>query len=417
MRFGPRLRTTAALTALLGCACSGGDDTDTGDTSQEVQIEVFSWWVSPGEAEALNALFDLHRNNYPNERIVNAAEASGPMAKQVLAERLDAHDPPDLFQQNAYEMKAFLSAHPGTVEPLDDLFEEEQLAEAIAPEILDNVTIDGSIYSVPVNAHRENALFYNAKIFEDNNLQAPKTLDDFLSACETLKAAGITPVALSTSQSWIVSKLFINLAAGSMGARPFYDYFSGNEPLDEAAFGDAVDVLDTVLTNYIDIEQAATDGFGWTQATEAVFDGTAAMFLHGDWAKGSFVALGWSPNTDFGVVASPGASELFLYGADVFGVPTGAKHPEAARHFVQTIASVEGQIAFNTIKGSSPIRLDVPAEAFDPMAQEVIDDFKNAEIRMSLKWQSAWDEALGEFATSHDRAALIQVFKDNPPAP
>jgi len=28
------------------------------------------------------------------------------------------------------------------------------------------------------------------------------------------------------------------------------------------------------------------------------------MFLHGDWAKGLFVQLGWEPGTDFGVVGA-----------------------------------------------------------------------------------------------------------------
>lgn len=405
------------LPLLVGCGDADGDSDGPDAKGEEVELEVFSWWVQPGEAEALSALFDLHRSRYPNERIFNAPEASGPMAKQVLSDRLDANDPPDLFQQNAYEMKELLAVHPGTIQPLDELFSEQQLDEAIAPEVMENVTVDGHIYSVPVNAHRENALFYNIRIFEDNDLIPPKTIADFLHACEVLKSAGVTPVALSTSQSWIVSKLFIGVAAGSLGSNAFYGYFSGSEPMDEAAFADAVAVLDEVLTKYIDVEQAAGDGFGWTQATEAVHDGSAAMFLHGDWAKGYFASLGSTPNVDFGVVGAPGAADLFLYGADVFGIPVGAKHEAAARHFVETIASQEGQIAFNKIKGSSPIRLDISTDEFDAMAQEVIADFKNARIRMPLKWQGAWDAALGEFATTHDHAALIQVFQEHPPQP
>lgn len=416
MRFSPVVLTLLASSFGVACGGSGdGQTSDGGDTTSEVKLEVFSWWVQPGEREALQALFDLHKTEHPNQRIFNAAEASGPIAKEVLAERLDAGDPPDLFQQNAYEMRAFLEQHPGDVQPLDDLFAEQGLAEAIAPEVIDAITVDGHIYSVPINAHRENSLFYNKELFDEHELEAPATLEEFLAACETLKQAGVTPIAVSTSQSWIVSKLFISLAMGSMGGSAFRDYFSGESPLDEQAFGAAIDVLDTVLTEYIDVEQAATDGFGWTQCAESVFRGEAAMLLHGDWAKGYFSRLGWTPDVDFGVVGAPGASEVFLYGTDVFGVPTGAKHSEEAFEFVRTIASKPGQVAFNTYKGSSPVRLDVPIDDFDPMARQVIDDFKNAEIRISLKWQNTWDDALGAFATDHDHEALLAAFRDNPP--
>jgi glucose/mannose transport system substrate-binding protein len=417
MRKRSALGGVVMLAAMGAWGCSDdaatGDDTGPGET--KAQLEVFSWWVQPGEIEALQALFDLYQDENPGQRIFNAAEESGPTAKQVLGERLDAGDPPDLFQQNAYEMRAFLQAHPGAIVPLDDLFESEGLTSVIAPEVLDNVTVDGAIYSVPVNAHRENSLFYNKELFAKNGLEPPQTLEQLLAACETLKAAGVTPIAVSTSQSWIVSKLFINLAMGSMGGQAFHDYFGSAKALDEAAMSDAIDVLDTVLSNYIDVEKAETDGFGWTQCAEAVHSGEAAMFLHGDWAKGYFVQLGWTPEVDFGVVGSPGAAEVFLYGTDVFGIPAGAKHEDAARAFVKTIASERGQIAFNTLKGSSPIRLDVSTKQFDTMAKEVIGDFRDAELRMSLKWQGVWDDALGQFAQDHDKAALLQTFRDNPP--
>lgn len=407
----------AIACGVLAIACGDGDQSATDETNgvEEAPLEVFSWWTQPGEAEALEALFGLYQKHYPKRAIFNAAEMSGPTAKQVLGERLDAHDPPDLFQQNAYEMRAFLQAHPDSVTPIDDVWESEGLAKVIAPEVIDNVTVDGSVYAIPVNAHRENSLFYNKALFEARGLAAPSTLQEFLDTCEALKADGVTPVAVSTSQAWIVSKLFIGLSLGSMGGAAFRDYFGGGKPLDEQAMGDAIDVLDKVLTDYIDVEQASVDGYGWTECVRSVFDGDAAMFLHGDWAKASFQALGWTPNVDFGVVGSPGAADLFLYGTDVFGIPMGAKHPQAASDFARIVLSQEGQVAFNSVKGSSPIRLDAPLQDFDPMAQQVIEDFKNAEIRLALKWQGAWDDAIGAFAQNHDKPALLQVFRDNPP--
>ena len=125
--------------------------------------------------------------------------------------------------------------------------------------------------------------------------------------------------------------------------------------------------------------------------------------------------LGWTPDVDFGVVGSPGAAEVFLYGTDVFGIPRGAKHEAEARAFVKTIVSEKGQIAFNALKGSSPIRLDVSTAQFDSMARNVIGDFRNAELRMALKWQSAWDEGIGQFVKDRNKQVLLEVFRNNPP--
>lgn len=404
---------------LWGCGSNSDDAEPDPDTqmAETTQLEVFSWWVQPGTAEAFQSVVDLNRRNYPNERIFNAAKAAtdaGNNAKTILAERFENNDPPDLFQQNAYEMRTFLANNPGAVEPLDELFDELGLRDAVAPEILDAISIDGHIYSIPVNAHRENSLFYSIPIFKDLGLEPPKTQAEFLSACETLKAKGITPVALSTSQGWIITKLFYGLALGSMGGQAFADYFSGKTPMDEAALGKAIDVLDLVLTNYIN-DDADTEGYSWAQAADKVLSGEAAMFLHGDWVKGYLVQLGWTPNVDFGVIGAPGAADTFVFGTDVFGVPTGAKQPDAARHFLATVASIEGQVAFNTYKGSSPMRLDVPSNDFDVIGQEVMADFADAKIRMALVGKGAWDTAMADFAKSHDKDALLQAFVDNPP--
>jgi glucose/mannose transport system substrate-binding protein len=413
-------RFTIVCTGLLlsTAACGGGgsnaDGGGTGGTSSvgTTTVELFSWWTAPGEAEALQALVDLQKVRFPKERIYNAAADSGTDAKATLKTRLADNDPPDLFQQNAHDMRVLLDANPGKVEPLDDFFAEHELGSSVVPEIIEDVTVEGHIYSLPVNVHRENSLFYNKQIFAKNGLEPPKTLEQFFTVCETLKKAGITPVATS-QQGWITRILFNSLAMGSMGPEAFGDYWSGRSALDEAAMGKAVDALDRVLTDYAN--DTTDPEFGWTQAAESVFEGKAAMFLHGDWAKGYFVQLGWTPDVDFGVVGAPGASDMFWYGVDVFAVPSGAPHASAAYDFLSTVSSVDGQVAFNAIKGSSPMRLDVPPNKLDAMGQRVLADLNGAKFRMLVRGKDAWDTALGDFNKSHDKAAVIQAYKDNAP--
>jgi len=398
--------------AVGGCGSDGSAPPPTNQTPEEVQVELFSWWVNPGEAEALQALMDLNKEVHPNERIVNAAEASGTDAKQELSDRLAADDPPDLFQQNAHDMRQFVADNPGKVEQLDDIFTADNLSDVVVAEVLSDVTVDGHVYSMPVNIHRENALFYNKRVFADHDLAPPTTLADFFAACETLKAAGVTPVATSY-QGWIIRIMFNSLAQGTFGAEEFGAQWNG-AAMDETKLGEAIDNLNRVLTDYSN-DTAGDMDFGWTQAADMVFEGDAAMFFHGDWAKGYFVQKGWEPNEDFGVVGAPGAANMFWYGVDVFAMPVGGPEPDAARDFLRTVASIDGQVGFNTVKGSSPMRLDVPNVRLDTMGQEVLLDLQEAQVRSLVRNPGTYDPAFGAYAVDRDKDVLMQVFRDDPP--
>ena len=69
------------------------------------QVEVFSWWVGPGEADGLAAMIKIFDAKYPNDTFDNASVAggAGTNAKAVLATRLSAGDPPDSWQAHAGE--------------------------------------------------------------------------------------------------------------------------------------------------------------------------------------------------------------------------------------------------------------------------------------------------------------------------
>ena len=396
---------------LAACGASDKDASTVGTSTQEV--ELFSWWIAPSEADALDALIALHRQKYPNERVFNGAVESGAKAKEVLAERIAAKVPPDLYQENAYNLPVVREQNPGSLLTITELFDAEGLRDVLLPEVIDDVTIDGEIAAMPVNVHRENSLIYNQHLFEEQGLEVPTTLDEFFTVCDALKAAGITPLATSHT-GWIQRILFNSLTAASMGAEAYRSYFLGESELDEPALREAIGLLDRVLTSYVN-DSASDVEFGWTDCADLLFNGQAAMFIHGDWAKGYFTSNGWDPGTSFGVVGTPGAADLFLYGVDVLALLDGAKSPEAAQDFLRVVASKEGQVAFNKIKGSTPIRLDVDSDDLDVVAQATLKSLRDAKLRMLTRSKATWDAALEAFAASRDVDALIAAYRDNPP--
>jgi glucose/mannose transport system substrate-binding protein len=407
------LSLSAPLPLLLSGCASEDDPGSVDEKTPKHQIELFSWWIAQSEADALQALIDLHTEEYPNEKVYNAAVESGAEAKMILAERLAADQPPDIYQENAYNIGRFLEMNPGGLVPLTDFFAVEGLLDAVLPDLIENVTFDGEIVAMPVNIHRENALHYNVKIFDELGLTVPQTIEELLSTCEAIKAAGITPLAAS-HQGWIVRILFNSLATASLGPEAFKSFFLGESELDEPGMRLAFDLLDEVLTKYVN-ESASDPDFGWTQAADLLLEGEAAMLVHGDWAKGYLQGKGMEPGVGFGVAGMPGASDFFVYGVDVFAILSGGPEPEASKHFLRTVSSKHGQTAFNKLKGSSPIRLDVDMDDLDVIARATLEELRDAKLRMLTRSRPEWDMALHAFAADRDQDALLQAYIAFPP--
>lgn len=395
--------------------CLAGCSSDDGGSSTPAleKVELLSWWVAASEIDALGALVAVHRKHFPNDRIHNTTVETGVLAQQQLYDELEAGDPPDVYQENAYDLAAILHDEPGSLASLDEFFAQHGLLDAVVPEVLEAVTVDGVIRAMPVNIHRENSLLYNVKIFDELGLTPPTTLEELRTVCEALVAEGITPLA-TAYEGWIQRILFNGLAAASMGIDAYNGYFSGKTALDEAAMRKAIALLDEVLTSYVN-DSANDPGLGWTDVAGLVNQGKAAMFIHGDWAKGYYIELGLIPGFDFGVVGMPGASDLFLYGVDVFAMIEGGPNPSGTRRFLETVCSKEGQTAFNNLKGSTPVRLDVNPEDLDVTGQGTLEDLRNAKIRMLTRTKAVWDAAFADFAATRDADALIAVFVANPP--
>lgn len=376
-------------------------------------IELFSWWTAPGEAEALQTLVDSHTRKCPNARVFNAAAASGTSAKDILVNRLAHDDPPDLYQENVHDLRQYVKTHPGKFVQLDSIFDELALRRSVYPEVLEDVTIQGHIYALPVNLHRENSLIYNKRLFEKFHLLPPQSVDELLSDCEILKRGGVVPIA-TANQGWILRIMFHSVAMGVMGTTHYHEYFTGRTRADDPSLTRAIDTFARIVENYTNSD-AAEEGYNWTNAAQAVFNGEAAMFMHGDWAKGYLVQLGWRPGLDFGVVGAAGAADLFLYGVDVFAMPVGSRNEIGARELLKTIAAKQAQIEFSRFKGSSPMRQDVEPDFFDPIGRTTLSDLKNAKVRMVVHNRQPWDDAMTQFARDHDRTALKQAFIENPP--
>jgi glucose/mannose transport system substrate-binding protein len=408
------------LLPLLGCVGLGCDSrplpaADGGRLDGRAAapaLELFTWWVAPGEVEALTALERAYEHAHPGAHIDKFTDASSANWESMLAKGIDVPRW-DVAQISAAGIPVFLDHHPGTLAPVDDIYDEPSLAAAVIPEIRAAATQDGHALGVVTGVHRNNAFIYNIQVLNDHQLQPPRTIAEFLAVCAKLKAAGITPVA-TTLDAWILRFLYLDLLSGVVGAEAFGDFVTHKIPVSDPEMQEGIEeatgVFVKVMTEYVDLPAMRKKGFEWTKAADALYDGSAAMFFLGDWLKGYLVHRGWDPNVDFGVSGPPGAFDVFVYGADTFALPALAPHPQAAHDFLAVVASKEAQVAFNKQKGSTPMRTDVRA-LLDKPGRQNLDDLVDARVRLPGFDNAQMDQAMAAYVSTGDREALLRSLR------
>jgi glucose/mannose transport system substrate-binding protein len=421
-KFSWGLFSLLIVAVLVLSAC--GAKTPAAPTSTEV--EVFSWWTGAGEADGLNAMIKLFETQYPTIKFINAAVAggAGTNAKAVLATRLAANDAPDSWQAHAGQETIATYVIPGQIKPLDDFFASTGFSKVLPATLLPLISQDGHPYSVPVNIHRSNVLWYNPKVLAAAGVTANpktdfKTLDDFFAACDKIKAAG--KICLSLGATWTGVHLFENIMIGSMGADkwnglwttpPTTDWGGAEVAKGIADFGKALSYTNPDASTLAD----------WQTPSKMMTDGDAAFNIMGDWAYGYFAnaapnGLALKPHTDFDWAASPGTYGVFNFLSDSFVLPTNCKHPDATVAWLTVAASKAGQEAFNPLKGSICARTDCDQKLFSEYSQDAAKDWTSNVVVGSLMhgvvaapaWATSISTAIGLFQTDTAKTADFQA--------
>jgi len=408
--------TLLAVLAMLIAACGQTPEAPAEEAPESAgnQLEIFSWWTNGGEADGLNAMYEVFSGENPDVEIINATVAggAGSNAKAVLATRMQSGDPPGSFQVHAGHELIDTWVVADKMEPVTFIFEENGWLDSYPPGVIDILSHDGDIWSVPVNIHRSNVLWYNKAVFEANGLAAPATFDEFFAAAEALQAAGVTPLAVGDNGIWAATHLFESVLLGSMGPEAYNGLWTGSTDWNGPEVTEA-------LSNFARMYEFANEdhaALSWDQAAQLVADGDAAMTIMGDWTQGYFTSLALSADVEYGWVPSPGTDGTFIMLSDSFGLPKGAPNRDAAVAWLTVAGSKEGQDAFNPLKGSIPARTDGDRALYDIYLQSAMDDFASNDISPSLAhgaaasegWATGFNDVMTFFVADFDVASAQQ---------
>ncbi|RPJ40701.1 MAG: extracellular solute-binding protein [Chloroflexi bacterium] len=338
------------------------------------QLEIYHWWTAPGEREAADAMFAAFNDKYPNIEVMENPNPGGGGVNQrvVLQSRIASGDFPDTFQTlGGAELKNYVDS--GVLQPLDDLWQELNYAEVIPGPLAKAVTIDGHPYVVPLNMHIQNILYYNKKLFDENNLQPPTTFDELMAVCNTLKTAqpNMSCLGLGSKEKWGDAFVFDSILLEEIGAENYVKLYRGEVDVSaDPAYRTSLEKFQQLIP-FINTDHS---GLTWDQAVGLVGSGRAAMTIMGTWAICAFTkGSNWQPDVDFGAVTFPQEPDrILLFHPDAYGLAVNAPNPEATENWLRVVASPELQIPTDVTQGGLFERTDIDATEFpDPIRQEL----------------------------------------------
>ena len=200
-------------------ACGGGQKANFSDSTD--RLEVVSWWVSPSEHPAFEVLLNAFKAENPDVTSIDGtiAGGGGSNVQVALAARLQAGDPPDVWQTFlGSSLRAWVDA--GRIADVSAVYERTGLDRTMPPALLDAATYRVKAWGVPTGSHRGNVLWFNQNVLRDARVAAPGpgyTTEAFTSDLAKVAASGQDHVCLGGKDRFTATELFENTLLGVIG--------------------------------------------------------------------------------------------------------------------------------------------------------------------------------------------------------
>lgn len=284
--------SVVAAVALPACAPS----TNGGSDDKKVNLTVLSW--RPEDTAGYQKIFSAYEKKHPNVHVTFKGVKSTEYLAVLPNEVKKAQGGPDVVQLKPYgPIQSLITG--GNLVPLDGKVDvsgwpAETLQAAKGKQ-------DGKLYGVPF-ALQTIQVLYNKKIFADQHITPPTTWDEFMAACAKLKKAGITPMATSGLQPWVLAIDHQIFGATRYGGGDFSEAaVAGKKTFTDSDYLASLQVVKQ-LQPYFPDKVTAVD---YPDAQAMFTSGKAAMYPGGSYELAPFEKT--SPDLDIGFFEAPPA--------------------------------------------------------------------------------------------------------------
>jgi len=164
--------------------------------------------------------------------------------------KVQGGDPPDiaLFPQPGLVTDL---ADRGDALPLNDLIDTDAVEDHVIPGFLDSVTVDDTVYAVPVRMAAKSLVWYPVPEFEDAGYAVPETWADLEDLQEQMRSDGNTPWCLGAESGadtgWVYTDWVEDIMLRTAGPDVYDDWTSHEIPFDDPAVVEAIGQFGEVI--------------------------------------------------------------------------------------------------------------------------------------------------------------------------
>jgi multiple sugar transport system substrate-binding protein/raffinose/stachyose/melibiose transport system substrate-binding protein len=347
----PITKETAAETT----ATTAAEETKAPATEEAApggKLVFYHYWSAGSWLEGINTLLDAFERQYPEVKLYrNALEHEA--FKTSIGVSLAGGNPPDAFSYWCGARTQFFVDRDLLMD-LTSVWDSEGFDQLFSPETkLAAATYNGKIYSVPVSQFPV-MMWYNKHVFEKYNIQPPKTWDEFLTVCETLKSNGVAPISLGSKFRWPAQYWFDYLLTRTAGGEFRAGLMQGKGSYTDPKVLKALELWKELLDKGYFIKDPAA--YDWSDALGQMVRGEAAMNLMGGWASGSLILdMKQKPVEDYDFfefpIIDPNVEKVVVGTYDGIVVSKDAANFDNAKLLLKVLASAEAQGPFAQIVG------------------------------------------------------------------
>ncbi|MFK7802568.1 MAG: ABC transporter substrate-binding protein [Anaerolineae bacterium] len=342
-----------------------GDMMMGGDMAGSVTIES---WRNDDIAIWQDMIIPAFNTHFPNIE-VNFAPSAPTEYDGALNTKLEGGTAGDLITCRPFDRSLALY-DAGHLASLNDL---EGMANFGGAATSAWITDDGSdVFCVPM-ASVIHGFIYNADLFAEAGVEAPETVDDFFAALDTLQAAGITPLDMGTADQWESATMgFQNIGPNYWGGEAGrLALISGEGKLTDQAY---VDTL-AQLARWGEYMPSGFQAQTYPDSQNLFTLGQAAIYPAGSWDISLFNSQADFAMGAFKPPVQNAGDECYISDhTDIaIGLNANAADPEAAKVFLNWVASAEFANLFSNALPGFYSLANVDLEIEDPLAAEFVE--------------------------------------------
>lgn len=265
----------ASLLLLTGCS---NKEKSKDNLSNDEPVTLTMWTIATESDSAHNAFksaiadYEAAHTNVKIKMETFENESYKTKIKSAVA----ANELPDIFfTWGGGFSSSFIDA--GKVLALDSYYEnyKDELPKSALKYATYNDKIYGVTYITPISV-----IFYNKAMFEEYNLEEPKTWDELVNVCETFLDNGITPFGVSVKEAWVLAMFNDALTLKCVGDEKMADAFMRKgQSYNDDGFIDAANKMKKLFDMGAFSEGAA--GLSNDEAVATFLNGTVPMFVTG----------------------------------------------------------------------------------------------------------------------------------------